>query len=100
MLPRPKAVLELEGVGYAPPGRRSAVLRGMSLRVEAGEMLRIVGPSSAGKTTLVRLIVGSLTPTVGHVRLDGADMAVWPAADRGRYPRLLCGRPLTRGENP
>ena len=89
VLPRPKGVLELEGVGYAPPGRRSAVLRGVSLRVEAGEMLGIVGPSGAGKTTLVRLIVGSLAPTVGHVRLDGADMATWPAADRGRHVGYL-----------
>ena len=85
VLPRPSGVLELDGVGYAPPGRRAAVLRGVSLRVEAGEMLGIVGPSGAGKTTLVRLIVGSLAPTVGHVRLDGADMATWPAADRGRH---------------
>ena len=89
VLPRPSGVLDLEGVSYAPPGRRSAVLRGMNLRVEAGQMLGIVGPSGAGKTTLVRLIVGSLAPTVGHVRLDGADMAAWPAADRGRHVGYL-----------
>lgn len=89
VLPRPSGVLELDGVSYAPSGRRSAVLRGVSLRVEAGEMLGIVGPSGAGKTTLVRLIVGSLAPTVGHVRLDGADMAAWPAADRGRHVGYL-----------
>ena len=88
-LPRPSGVLELDGVSYAPPGRRSAVLRGVSLRVEAGRMLGIVGPAGAGKTTLVRLIVGSLAPTVGHVRLDGADMAAWPAADRGRHVGYL-----------
>ena len=89
VLPRPSGLLELDGVSYAPSGRRSAVLRGVSLRVEAGEMLGIVGPSGAGKTTLVRLIVGSLAPTVGHVRLDGADMATWPAADRGRHVGYL-----------
>ena len=89
VLPRPSGVLELDGVGYAPPGRRVAVLRGVSLRVEAGEMLGIVGPAGAGKTTLVRLIVGSLAPTVGHVRLDGADVATWPAADRGRHVGYL-----------
>ena len=89
VLPRPSGMLELDGVGYAPPGRRSTVLRGVGLRVEAGEMLGVVGPSGAGKTTLVRLIVGSLAPTVGHVRLDGADMATWPAADRGRHVGYL-----------
>ena len=89
VLPRPSGVLVLDGVGYAPFGRRSTVLRGVSLRVGAGRMLGIVGPSGAGKTTLVRLIVGSLAPTVGHVRLDGADMASWPAADRGRHVGYL-----------
>ncbi|MXW47253.1 MAG: type I secretion system permease/ATPase [Gammaproteobacteria bacterium] len=88
-LPRPKGVLELEGVSYAPPARRSAVIHGVNLRVEEGKVLGIVGPSGAGKTTLVRLIVGSLAPTVGHVRLDGADMAMWPDADRGRHVGYL-----------
>ena len=89
VLPRPSGVLELDRVSYAPPARRSTVLRGVSLRVEAGEMLGIVGPSGAGKTTLVRLVVGSLAPTVGHVRLDGADMDAWPAAHRGRHVGYL-----------
>ena len=89
VLPRPQGVLEIEGVSYAPPGRRTAVLRAVDLRVKAGEMLGIVGPSGAGKTTLVRLIVGSIAPTVGHVRLDGADMAMWPSADRGRHVGYL-----------
>lgn len=84
-LPRPAGRLDLSGVSYVPPGLRRPVIRQASFRLEAGEALAVVGPSGAGKTTLVRLIVGSLTPTAGHVRLDGADMASWDAADRGPH---------------
>ncbi len=88
-LPRPKGRVDLEGVSYVPPGMRRPVVRSASFRLEAGQVLGIVGPSGAGKTTLVRLIVGSLAPTAGHVRLDGADVAAWGSADRGRHVGYL-----------
>lgn len=84
-LPRPAGRVEVEQVGYVPPGVRDPVLRQVSFRLAPGEALGIAGPSGAGKTTLVRLLVGSLAPTAGHVRLDGADMTAWPDPDRGRY---------------
>ena len=88
-LPRPAGRLDVEEVTYIPPGRREPVLRQASFRLAAGEVLGIAGPSGAGKTTLVRLIVGSLIPSAGQVRLDGADVRAWPAADRGRYVGYL-----------
>ena len=88
-LPRPVGRLDVEGVTYIPPGLREPVVRQASFRLDGGEMLGVVGPSGAGKTTLVRLVVGSLSPSVGHVRLDGAEMRAWPAADRGRYVGYL-----------
>ena len=88
-LPRPEGRLDVEGVTYIPPGRREPVIRQASFRLDAGEVLGVVGPSGAGKTTLVRLIVGSLRPSAGYVRLDGADVSAWPAADRGRYVGYL-----------
>ena len=88
-LPRPAGRVEVEGVTYIPPGLREPVIRQASFRLEPGEVLGVAGPSGAGKTTLVRLVVGSLKPSVGHVRLDGADVRAWAAADRGRYVGYL-----------
>ena len=85
MLPRPAGNVVFDKVNYVPPGVRLPIVRQIWLRIAAGEVLGIVGPSGAGKTTLVRLLVGSLQPSTGHVRLDGADVAAWPDADRGRH---------------
>ena len=88
-LPRPAGRVEADKLGYLPPGVREPVLRQVSLRLDPGEVLGIVGPSGAGKTTLVRLLVGSLAPTAGHVRLDGAELTAWRDADRGRHVGYL-----------
>ena len=89
VLPRPTGRVELDKVTYVPPGQRLPIVRQSTFRLAAGDVLGVVGPSGAGKTTLVRLLVGSLQPSAGHVRLDGADVAVWPDADRGRHVGYL-----------
>ena len=89
VLPRPAGNVTFDKVNYVPPGVRLPIIRQISLRIAAGEVLGIVGPSGAGKTTLVRLLVGSLEPSTGHVRLDGADVTAWPDADRGRHVGYL-----------
>ena len=89
VLPRPEGRLDVSNVHYVPPGVRLPIVRQMGFHLDAGDVLGVVGPSGAGKTTLVRLLVGSLTPSAGHVRLDGADVAAWPDADRGQYVGYL-----------
>ena len=88
-LPRPAGRIDVEQVSYVPPGVREPLIRQASFHLDGGEVLGVVGPSGAGKTTLVRLIVGSLAPSAGHVRLDGADVRAWPDADRGRHVGYL-----------
>ena len=84
-LPAPEGHLACERLVYLPAGREVPVLNGVSFALEAGEMLGIVGPSAAGKSTLCRLLVGATEPSRGHVRIDGADLGSWRAEDLGRH---------------
>ncbi|HZS85028.1 MAG TPA: type I secretion system permease/ATPase [Stellaceae bacterium] len=84
-LPRPEGELSVERVSFVPPGAEAPTLRGVSFTLAPGEVLGIIGPSAAGKSTLARLIAGSWTATAGHVRLDGAEIGVWLDADGARH---------------
>lgn len=61
-------------VHFAYDGKNE-VLKGITARFEPGEIVALVGPSGAGKTTLVNLIPRFYLPTSGHVLLDGYDIA-------------------------
>lgn len=65
----------LERVAYTYPGGAAPALRDVSLRIRRGESLGIVGPTGAGKSTLVDLIVGLLPPDRGRVLIDGTDLS-------------------------
>lgn len=54
-------------------------LRGISLKVEKGEIVTLIGANGAGKTTTLRTISGLLKPAEGHVRLDGEDLSQYQA---------------------
>ena len=84
-LPAPKGNLSCEQVVYVPRGRDKPVLNGVTFTLEPGEILGVVGPSAAGKSTLCKILVGSWQPTRGHARLDGADLFAWPAEQLGPY---------------
>ncbi len=88
-LPRPLGHLKLDTVFAGPPEQSRATLRNVSLEVMPGEVLGIVGPSAAGKSTLARVITGVWPQFSGHVRLDGADFAHWDAQERGQYVGYL-----------
>jgi ATP-binding cassette subfamily C protein len=84
-LPRPAGRLSVEGLFYAPRGSSRPILRGIGFRIEAGEILGIIGPTGAGKSTLARHIVGVLAPSAGAVRLDDADVSIWPRSMLGQH---------------
>jgi PrtD family type I secretion system ABC transporter len=84
-LPRPRGALESQLVVFGLPGMPRPILKGISFALAPGEALGIVGPSGAGKSTLARLLVGVASPSSGAVRLDGADISIWPKAQLGRH---------------
>ncbi len=82
-LPAPAGDVEMENVSWTPSGALHPAARGVSVRIQAGAILTIVGPSAAGKSTVARLLAGALLPDAGVVRLDGADLATWDKAQLG-----------------
>jgi len=84
-LPAPKGQLSVEGIVAGPPGQQTAILRGIQFALNPGEVLAVIGPSAAGKTTLARLLVGLWPSMGGKVRLDGADVFTWDKSELGPY---------------
>jgi len=63
------AEIELENLSFTYPGRDEPALSEISLRIEPGQVVALVGPSGAGKTTLVDVILGVLPPSFGYVTI-------------------------------
>lgn len=66
--------MHLEGVGFQYPGAREPVLRDIDLTIAANTTVAFVGATGSGKTTMVDLILGLLTPASGHMFVDGCEI--------------------------
>ena len=66
--------LYVENVSFNYPGTDAKVLKNIDFTLPKGQSLGLVGPSGAGKTTLVDIILGLLVPSEGRIMVDGADI--------------------------
>ena len=69
--------IEMEGVSVAYRSDQGVALDAVTLHIAPGETVALVGPSGAGKTTVVNLLPRFIEPTSGRVRLDGVALADW-----------------------
>lgn len=93
-IPHVEGHLAVENVYYAPPlpagqmmqsPNPKYILKGISFSVQPGELLAIIGPSAAGKSTLAKVMVGVWKVVSGSVRLDGGEIYRWNREDFGKH---------------
>jgi ATP-binding cassette, subfamily B, bacterial PglK len=73
--PRPfERALVLEEVSYRYAGAGKPAINGVSLTIPKGHWIGIIGPTGAGKTTLIDLLLGLFVPTAGRILIDGRDL--------------------------
>ncbi|MGI4954843.1 MAG: type I secretion system permease/ATPase [Janthinobacterium lividum] len=84
-MPAPVPRLVVERLVYLPQGGDRPLLRGVSFVAEPGESVGVIGPSSAGKSTLLRAVVGQMQPTAGGAFLDGTSTFLWEREDFARH---------------
>ncbi len=66
--------IEVKGVSFRYPGRHSRAVEGVSLKIDLGERVALVGKTGSGKSTLADLIMGLLVPQEGHIVIDGVEL--------------------------
>ncbi len=76
-LPPPQGNIAVDRATVVPPGSKTPSLKAVSFSIGAGQLIGVVGPSAAGKSSLARLLVGVWPPYGGAVRLDGAELSSW-----------------------
>lgn len=96
-IPHVEGHLTVENVYYTPPipagmppsSMPNYILKGVSFALQPGEILAIIGPSAAGKSTLAKLIVGVWEASSGSIRLDGGDVFTWNRENFGEHVGYL-----------
>jgi ATP-binding cassette subfamily B protein len=89
---RLKGLLELRDVRFKYGVRE--VLHGVSLRIEPGEMVGLVGPSGAGKTTLINLVCRFYDVSAGAILIDGTDVRSYPVEEYRRNLGIVLQEPF------
>ncbi|WP_191602256.1 type I secretion system permease/ATPase [Marinomonas algicola] len=73
-LPTPTGNITVENLFVVPPGSKAPAIKGINLDIPTGDLVGVVGPSAAGKSTLARAMLGIWPASNGAVRIDGAEI--------------------------
>ncbi|CUB02786.1 type I secretion system permease/ATPase [Marinomonas fungiae] len=84
-LPKPEGKLEAINLFVAPPGSRTPTLKGVNFDARPGDLVGIIGPSAAGKSTLAKAILGIWPTMNGTLRIDGAEVQHYNRDEIGPY---------------
>ncbi len=95
--------IRLEGASYTYPSKDTAAVRPITLTLNRGEVVALVGENGAGKSTLIRMLTGLTVPTDGKVLWDDVDLATTDAESVWRHVGLVPQKnghwPLAAREN-
>ena len=84
-----KGELEFRSLNYRYEGNESNALTNIDIKIQAGEMIALVGASGSGKSTLANLIPGFYRHDAGEILLDGREINSFPLADLRRHIALV-----------
>jgi ATP-binding cassette subfamily C protein EexD len=88
-LPPLRGQVTLEDLVITVPGRQEPILNGVTLTIEPGTTVALIGPSAAGKSTVARAMLGLYPPAHGRVCLDGAEVHNWDRTQLGQFVGYL-----------
>jgi len=81
----PTRSLTVESASVAPPGQQKIVVHDLTIALESGNGLGVIGPTGSGKSSVARMLVGVWQTARGSVRLDGAALDQWSSEALGRH---------------
>jgi energy-coupling factor transport system ATP-binding protein len=86
-------IIHIDGIDYVYPNNTTA-LNGISLRINEGELVAIMGQNGAGKTTLIRTLNGLIRPTKGSIYIKGENNSTKSIADLSKIVGIIFQNPL------
>ncbi|MEG3641369.1 type I secretion system permease/ATPase [Magnetococcus sp. PR-3] len=84
-LPKPSGAIQLDALTLNREAGQAPILEDLTLTLEAGSVLAIVGPSGSGKSSLCRLLVGATKPSTGQVSFDNRPVTGWNSDQLGAW---------------